>query len=145
MLRQRLFAMHRVTRCIVPASTTPQIRLYCIRKPACIRSGQRRDVACAAQHFDAVALQGTPTVADGTATRNNARTNGVHTAVQATRKLTFQEAITALERYWAEQSSMNCAILLPHNTEVRLHPVVLYVAKLPAPVISRLQQILHCR
>lgn len=33
--------------------------------------------------------------------------------------LTFQEAITTLEQYWAKQSGANCAILLPHNTEVR--------------------------
>ena len=33
--------------------------------------------------------------------------------------LTFQEAISTLEQYWAKQSGLNCAILLPHNTEVR--------------------------
>ncbi|DBA71104.1 TPA: hypothetical protein ACH3X2_011520 [Trebouxia sp. C0005] len=46
-------------------------------------------------------------------------TNGAsQPAIVGARELTFQEAITALEQYWAKKSGANCAILLPHNTEV---------------------------
>lgn len=38
--------------------------------------------------------------------------------------LTFQQAVAALEQYWAHQSGLHCAILLPHNTEVCLCPLV---------------------
>ena len=48
--------------------------------------------------------------------------------------LTFQEAISTLEQYWAKQSGLNCAILLPHNTEVRGVMKLISIAGMPAMI-----------
>ena len=118
MLRYRLLAMHRATRSSFSAYAIPQARPCTVRRPACACS-QRRYVASVAQRFDKLSSQRTHAVAESAAAVQQQRNNGVHTVPTASRKLTFQEAITALERYWAEQSGVDCAILLPHNTEVR--------------------------
>lgn len=121
MLRQPVFAVQRATRCILCARTGFQARPLSVRKPLHICSGQSRLVVRATQLTDALTNQRRAAAANGAATLQGQRANGSQT-VQATRKLTFQEAITALEQYWAVQSGVNCAILLPHNTEVGAPP-----------------------
>ena len=116
MLRYRLFAMHKATRNGFSACTTLQARTPTVRRCAC--ASQRREIACAASRINALGHQRIQAVATSTEPLQKQRNNGLHPKSTASRKLTFQEAITALERYWAEQSGVNCAILLPHNTEV---------------------------
>lgn len=116
MLRYRLFAMHTATRNGFSACTALQARTSTVRRCACV--SQRRDISCAASQINALCHQRIQAVATSTEPLQKQRNNGLPPKSTASRKLTFQEAITALERYWAEQSGVNCAILLPHNTEV---------------------------
>ena len=116
MLRYRLFAMHTATRNSFPACTALQARTPAVRRCAC--NGQRRDIACAGSRINALCHERIQAVTTSTEHLQEQRNNGLHPKSIASRKLTFQEAITALERYWAEQSKVDCATLLPHNTEV---------------------------
>ena len=97
---------------------------WCVRQQpvrSCPRpcSSQRKCAAYATQRVDTRLHQRTQATATKAPTSQPRHTNGLHSDTTHPRPLTFQAAITALEKYWAEQSGLDCAILLPHNTEVK--------------------------
>ncbi|DBB00083.1 TPA: hypothetical protein ACH3X1_013938 [Trebouxia sp. C0004] len=119
MLRQRLCALQKsVARLGCPRSSRPGLHRLPRRNSPAVCS-QRRDFAAATRPLLAASHVYSQVVSSETHEQSPRDTNGAsHPAIVGAPKLTFQEAITALEQYWAEQSGANCAILLPHNTEV---------------------------
>lgn len=120
MLRQRLCALQKtVARLGIPRSSR-QVLHRLPRRNAPAVCSQRRDLvpACGRPLLFGSRVY-SQVVASETHEPTTRETNGAsQPAIVGARKLTFQEAITALEQYWAKQSGANCAILLPHNTEV---------------------------
>ena len=128
MLRQQLGVLQRTLFRTGALRASRQVLPGLPRRKSVLPCSQREDFPCAIRPVIA---------ASRTCCNAHATDVGAHTAVDTNgasepkvigdRKLTFQEAITALEQYWAKQSGVECAILLPHNTEVR-----------PVHVVSRL-------
>lgn len=120
MLRQRLCALQKtVARLACPRSSRQVLHRLPRRNSPAVCS-QRRDFAAATRPLLAASRVYSQAVTSETHEPTTRDSNGAsHPAVVGARKLTFQEAITALEQYWAKQSGADCAILLPHNTEVQ--------------------------
>jgi len=120
MLRQRLCALQKtVARLGCPRSTRQVLHRLPRRNSPAVCS-QRRDFAAVTRPLLAASRVYSQVATSETHEPTTRETNGAsQLAVVGARKLTFQEAITALEQYWAKQSGANCAILLPHNTEVQ--------------------------
>ena len=119
MLRHRLLTLHRTVHRL-GSHRLSRDALPCVSRRVChVVCSQRGHVAYAGRPF----LTRTPVCTRAIATDRHVEaahdTNGaVASTLVGAPSLTFQEAITTLEQYWAKQSGANCAILLPHNTEV---------------------------
>lgn len=120
MLRQGLCTLQKtVARLGCPRSSRQVLHRLPRRNSPAVCS-QRRDFAAATRPLLAASRVYSQVVTSDTRELTTRDTNGAsQPALVGARKLTFQEAITALEQYWATQSGANCAILLPHNTEVQ--------------------------
>ena len=120
MLRQRLCALQKtVARLGCPRSSRQVLHRLPRRNSPAFWS-QRRDFAAVTRPLLAASRVYSQVVTSESHEPTTRDTNGVsQPAIVGARNLTFQEAITALEQYWAKQSGANCAVLLPHNTEVQ--------------------------
>ena len=120
MLRQRLYLLQKAVGRLACLRSSRQVLHHLPRRYSPALCSQRRGFAAATRPVIATSRIYTSALATEAAPYTAPDTNGApRTDVGAAPKLTFQEAITALEQYWAKQSGANCAILLPHNTEVR--------------------------
>lgn len=120
MLRQRLCALQKTVARLGCPRSSRQILHRLPRRNSHAFCSQRIDFAAATRPLIAASRVYSQAAASEVHEHTTCDTNGAsQPAIVGARKLTFQEAITALEQYWAKQSGANCAILLPHNTEVQ--------------------------
>ena len=119
MLRHRLLALHITVRRLGSHRLSRDF-LPCVSRRVCpVPCSQRSPFAYAVKPFVARTPVCTRAVATSRHVEQAQDNNGTAAAkLEGAPSLTFQEAITSLEQYWAKQSGANCAILLPHNTEV---------------------------
>ncbi len=119
MLRQRLGAVQKVLSRLVNLRTSRPTVPFTSRRNSPAVCSQRKDFAGAIRPLTATSRIYSNALATDTDVHSARDSNGASgSAIVGAHKLTFQEAITALEQYWAKQSGADCAILLPHNTEV---------------------------
>ena len=120
MLRHRLCLLQKAVGRLEYLRSSRQVLQHLPRRHSPALCSQRRGFAAASRPVIATSRIYSSALATEAAPYTATDTNGAPRAdAGAAPKLTFQEAITALEQYWAKQSGANCAILLPHNTEVR--------------------------
>ena len=121
MLRHRLLALHRTVHRLGLQRLSRHAQLCVSRRVQPVASIQRTQVAHAVRPFVTQTSVCTRAIATDSHVESPHKTNGAAAASSfvGAASLTFQEAITTLEQYWAKQSGANCAILLPHNTEVQ--------------------------
>ena len=122
MLRYRLSRLH-ITVQRFGSQRASKPSLACLPRRACSTAcSQRTAFAYASRPFVVRAPICARAVSIDRCIETAHKTNGSSVeGLASVPSLTFQEAITALEQYWATKSGSNCAILLPHNTEV--HPL----------------------
>ena len=120
MLRHKLYVLHRAV-CRLGSSRASRPALpWLPRRNSPAVCSQRRDFAHATRPLIAASRTFSRALVTDVEAHTVCDTNGAsEPATAGAPTLTFQEAITALEQYWAKESGANCAILLPHNTEVR--------------------------
>ena len=117
MLRHRLLALHRTVHRLGLLRLSRHAQVCVSRRVQPVACIPRTQVAHAVRPLVTQTSVCTRAIATDSHVESPHETNGAAAAGAAS--LTFQEAITTLEQYWAKQSGANCAILLPHNTEVQ--------------------------
>ena len=120
MLRLRLHVLQTAVRSSGCLRSARQPSFFLTRRISQTTCSQRKEVAHAPRQLIAISRTCSRAIATTADAHIASEGNGAAAqGIAGAPKLTFQEAITALEQYWAKQSGVDCAILLPHNTEVR--------------------------
>lgn len=122
MLRHKLLKLHTTVQRL-GSQRLPRQALACVpRRTGPVACSQRSACVYAFQPFTSRSSVCTTATVTDRHSKVVHDSNGTSPAgLVGVPSLTFQEAITALEQYWAKLSGSNCAILLPHNTEARAH------------------------